>query len=548
MRTVLMTIALVLLGSPARAGDKVEKLIKDLDSLSKDKRLAAMKELGNLGTAGKGAVDALAKQMRHKDAELANGAARALAQIGPPAVAEVIAALDEPAAAVRNRALLALGTMGRDAGPGVVTVSRFLKHEEADVRLLAALVLGALHEEAKPAGPALEAALRDSDPRVRFVAADSLFQIGADGLPHLLTALKHNDPAIRYNALAVLGRYAGSEEALQALLAALQDDSVRIRALAAESLIRLGQYANRAVPRLFEILADEDREVQVKAFTALLTVAAGDPAVRDALTAANEKGRWAPGSSTVNAKAVPVLKKLLLADAPPTQRLTTVLALAQLGASAKDVLPLIKKLATADRDRVIRAAAVLAVPAIEAKHKPDLDKAADLIGEALDKQDGTEDPGPLIRAHILLSVLPSMNVGKDAPAAVKARLEEAAKQVRSRLEVWRFTIQDVGGLVDAINHSAHFELGFTEPLNQLAWQIRRLVAARKDSEMGLYLYKELGNGVSVSSLYLPPLQELWVSALANAPLDKLIVQRQQTLGQRANAAQVALWALQARFG
>src|SRR5262249_46122475 len=245
MRTVLMTIALVLLASPARAGDKVEKLIKDLDSLSKDKRLAAMKELGNLGTAGKGAVDALAKQMRHKDAELANGAARALAQIGPPAVAEVIAALDEPAAAVRNRALLALGTMGRDAGPGVVTVSRFLKHEEADVRLLAALVLGALHEEAKPAGPALEAALRDSDPPVRFVAADSLFQIGADGLPHLLTALKHNDPAIRYNALAVLGRYAGSEEALQALLAALQDDSVRIRALAAESLIRLGQYANR---------------------------------------------------------------------------------------------------------------------------------------------------------------------------------------------------------------------------------------------------------------------------------------------------------------
>src|SRR5207247_2265066 len=107
-----------------------------------------------------------------KDKEVAGQAAQTLAQIGPASVPELIKALDHPSPGVRMRALLTLGTLGREAGKAVLPVRDLLKHKDANFRLLAALVLGTMHEEAHEAAANLEIALRDSDRLVRVVAAD----------------------------------------------------------------------------------------------------------------------------------------------------------------------------------------------------------------------------------------------------------------------------------------------------------------------------------------------------------------------------------------
>ena len=179
-----------------QTADKIAKLIQALEDADRAVILSAMKKLGNCGTAAKQAVPALSARVRSNDKEIANQAARSLAQIGSAAVPHLVKALHDSSPAVRTRALLTLGTIGREAGDAVGPVRDFLSHPDAGVRLLAALVLGAMHEEARPAADHLEAALRDSDPRVRFVAADSLYQIGLDTVNHLVVVLKDEDDLV----------------------------------------------------------------------------------------------------------------------------------------------------------------------------------------------------------------------------------------------------------------------------------------------------------------------------------------------------------------
>lgn len=537
MRVFLTGMGLALVGlasSPAWAGSKIDKLIKDLDTVYKAKRLEAIKELGQQGTAAKEAAAPLAKQMRLKDAEIANQAARSLAQLGAGAVPEVLKALEDPSATVRNRALLTLGTMGREAGKAALPVGQLLKHEDAQVRFLAALVLGAMHEEARPAAAMLEQALLDSDPQVRFVAADSLFQIGQEAVPHLLEALQSEDPAIRFNALNALGRFSGSEKAAQALADGLKDNHFRIRALAADSLIRLGPLAKDAIPRLLENLKTEDREVQVKAFTAILGIRAGDSELCEALSAANENGRWAAVDTwpLINPRAVPFLKAMLTSP-EPSQRLGAALALAQMGPTAKDASAVLKNL-QGDRDRSVRAAAHLATAAIDPKGIKEFDKTANLIEDALERQRGSSDPGELIRLHILLSTLPSLKMRGNGPGdRATKRLQEFTTEVGMTLGERRFSLEDMGVLVDGINLTAQWNLGFTEPFNRLAFETQKAVHNAKDPQVALYLYKNLGKGVSPDSVYWPAMQQLWLEFLPKVPLDLLVFEQTQKIQQQA---------------
>src|SRR5437660_12339989 len=92
----------------------LERLLKTLDAPAKAERLAAMKDLGNLGTAAKAAIPQLVERLRDTNkehADQADQAARSLAQIGWPAVPELVKVLNDPSPAVRGRALWALGVI-----------------------------------------------------------------------------------------------------------------------------------------------------------------------------------------------------------------------------------------------------------------------------------------------------------------------------------------------------------------------------------------------------------------------------------------------------
>src|SRR6516165_1130246 len=160
------------LGNNAKPAEPdMEELLKGLESPIKVKRLQAMKGLGMKGTAAKEAVAPLIDHMRrHKDQDLANQAAQALAQIGSPAVGELISAL---------------GILGPEARQGIVPVSRFLENKDAKIRALAAWVLGEIGPPARPAADTLAKALRDADPEVRRRAAEALHEIGSDMVAQL---------------------------------------------------------------------------------------------------------------------------------------------------------------------------------------------------------------------------------------------------------------------------------------------------------------------------------------------------------------------------
>jgi HEAT repeat protein len=243
MRNVLVPFSLICLLLPAgqipsifadeKSDDGVRKLIAALNDSERAVVLSAIKKLGNHGNAAKQAVAVLGSRLADKDKGVATQAAQALAQIGAASVPALVKSLRHPSFTVRTRALLTLGTIGRDAKEAVLPVRELLKHKEAKVRLLAALVLGAMHEEARPVAASLEDALRDADAHVRFVAADSLYQIGPDTVKHLRAALKDGDVDVRLNALRGLARYVDSPEALKGLELALQDHNIRVRSVAA---------------------------------------------------------------------------------------------------------------------------------------------------------------------------------------------------------------------------------------------------------------------------------------------------------------------------
>src|SRR5206468_3290057 len=76
----------------AKPDPRMEKLVKALQSPLKADRMAAMKEVGNRGTAGKDAIPFLTKPLRREHKDEPEQAARTLAQIGAPAVPELIQA------------------------------------------------------------------------------------------------------------------------------------------------------------------------------------------------------------------------------------------------------------------------------------------------------------------------------------------------------------------------------------------------------------------------------------------------------------------------
>jgi HEAT repeat protein len=119
----------------AKLGPLARPALGDLCAALKDAdpRTAsgAAQALGSMGTDGADAVPALTEAMRGTNIVLCRLAAKALSQIGPPALATLIAHLQHADPFVRGESALAIGWMGGAARTAVPFLARLVRGSEA---------------------------------------------------------------------------------------------------------------------------------------------------------------------------------------------------------------------------------------------------------------------------------------------------------------------------------------------------------------------------------------------------------------------------------
>lgn len=225
-----------------------------------------------------------------RTANMALAAREALAQIGPPAVPDLLAALAQEDPKVREAVVRVLGRCG-DAR-AVEPLLTALK--DPPTRQAAARALGRIGD-ARAVEP-LAALLTSGEAKGKDLVVEALKQIGPPALDALCAAGKHPRWPIRAKAAEALGELA-DPRSVPALVEALNDDYGDVRDAARTALLRIGPPAvepliaaagqdrtrlrrdaartlgllgdARAVPALVGLLADKDTGVRNAAAEAL---------------------------------------------------------------------------------------------------------------------------------------------------------------------------------------------------------------------------------------------------------------------------------------
>ena len=308
-------------------------------------------------------LDALLQALAHAEADVRQGAATALAQMGEARAAVPLCVLlgdGEPG--VRTMARLALLRIG---APAVGALCAAAARQPAAGEVLAKM--GA------PAVPALADALRADDAGVRDAAAAALEQIGVPPDPSvqagyavqrqewaravslgaaaaepLCRAMARGDGAARQGAAAALLKIGVA--AAGPVCAALGAEDPAARALAADILGRWGD--TRAVGPLRPALADPDPRVCQAAAAALARLGqAGLPAVQAWSLVANQD--WDAARALGEAAVAPLCRALAGADVEGRVRAAGVLG--EIGGT-RSVAPLVAALKDPD-EQVQKAAA-----------------------------------------------------------------------------------------------------------------------------------------------------------------------------------------------
>lgn len=252
-RATLLVVAVLALGlAPVRAAEppepaeatrkRVAELVEKLDDEDASVRAGAAEALVKLGPKAKGAVPALVKALGDKDERVLKPAGRALIEIGPPAIPALVNALGEKDSVRPGVATAVLGRMG------------------------------------PPAVPALVRALGEKDDyRTQFLVTTALGVIGPAAVRGLTEALGAPDPGLRERAAHALAMICDpdAEEAVPALVKALEDKNPKVRMTAASALGGIGSAAREAIPALERALQDKDENVRACAAVALKEIRLG---------------------------------------------------------------------------------------------------------------------------------------------------------------------------------------------------------------------------------------------------------------------------------
>lgn len=246
------------------AGDPVaiEPLIPLLDDPEVGVRWKAAEALGKLGTP---AVEPLAANLRIGSVDARWMAAVALGEIGDPrAIPALMGALDDDDAYVRSRAALALAAIGEPARAEVIAV---LSSGNERVRRGAVIALGKLGEEGSIT--ALIEALRDPDGEVRQQACVALGDIGKPAVSPLIGVLRTENELLLRGAITALGLV--GKPAIPALAMALRHEGdLRASVGAVRALAEINDRSS--VNILIRVIEDERGEVREAAREALESI------------------------------------------------------------------------------------------------------------------------------------------------------------------------------------------------------------------------------------------------------------------------------------
>jgi HEAT repeat protein len=399
----LLIAAILPLTTPAQEKDPLAPQLKALESKKKDVRLAAVRQLGAGGTAAKKAVPALGKLMREDpDAAVANQAALALAQIGWPAVDELVQAVRQGLPDARYRALVALGRMGPQARKAVEALREVVRNKaNATERGLAAYALADMGSAADSAVPDLCQALGEVNNRRRDQAkrqqkmqevmrqrfpqmanrqastkankkqdpppeALALRNLGSVAIPGLIEVLNHNQADVRLTGLETLAMLGA--EALGAapdIAKLLTDVDPELRIKAAEALAAIGPLAKDTIPALLANMKDKKVEVQQATFRALMRIGAEDvPGLMGTFRKINREGGWAQPlplkqfGPALRDAVKPLIKDLQAPD--EGRRLSAALALGEIGMEAREAVPSLQN-ALRDSSLMVRQSAAMSI-------------------------------------------------------------------------------------------------------------------------------------------------------------------------------------------
>ena len=374
-----------------------------------------------------------------------------LAQIGAPAVPDLIRALNHRSKQVRFAAASALGYIGEPAELAIPALIQAL--EQKNFKLAA----GHLHLEFHGAVtmalgriggsgvPILIQLLEDKTGKIRVhphgvlelgIHAHAAFALGMIDEPSrevvetLMNALSDKNTQVRRNAARAFGQKQ-NEKAIPALIKAIKDRDKEVRFYATSALGDMGRAAQGAVPALAEGLAEEDFTVGTHPYFSfhLTTVRAlikiGSPAVptlTEALRHKDERVRLlaAEGLGKTNdIAAVPALIEVLNDRWTSDElRLRAAVALGRIDNSKLDrVMPILIE-ALDDEDRKMRFRAAMGLGLIGEPAKAAVPALIQALG----------DSQAVVRRHAAYAL---EWIGEPAKAAMPALIEALKDEDKS---------------------------------------------------------------------------------------------------------------------
>ncbi|MBV8904475.1 MAG: HEAT repeat domain-containing protein [Acidobacteriia bacterium] len=222
------------LAQSARAVPAVQELLqRSIESEPMDRKMAraAMITLGQLGPSARSAVPLIFKLFNDRDPVMRSGAIEALGGIGEPSAVPLLAeALNDRAMQMRELAARTIGYIflapnGRESVSETVPI--LLEHLRDEPTVREAIVLALARSGSIAAVRPVMEAIRDPDPQVRMSAASGL-------------AMLAKDP----------GDVSTKDDALKALVQALNDSDSNVVVWTASALRAFGPAATTALPSL----------------------------------------------------------------------------------------------------------------------------------------------------------------------------------------------------------------------------------------------------------------------------------------------------------
>jgi HEAT repeat protein len=260
------------LGKIGAPGASVEPLNRALDDDHAEVRAKCAEVLGGFGPASVMAVPRLVRLSdTDTSASVRQAAKNALPKIAPPSVRtqRVTAGLRSKDTGTRLATAVSLREMGSQGRPVIPHLVKAFRDPDAGVRFAAATSAAIIAPDSASVKKGVMALVTDPKEdrfdrrKLAHAATDANLPL-ADAVPALAQQSKSSDLLLRKGAVAILGLVRPvTDQTIQALIAALGDESPDVRGLAAESLGEIGKEAQAALPTL-DHLMKTDREAAVR--------------------------------------------------------------------------------------------------------------------------------------------------------------------------------------------------------------------------------------------------------------------------------------------